>query len=148
MSVYADTSVFIALYLPDRHANGVAKLLAEFRPRFFFTPLHRAELSHAVYDHVSQKKISADEARQVISHFERDCANGRWREVSMPDSAMTNSMTLAKKHGAKTGASSADSLHVASALELRSGNFWTLEPRCAALAAAAGLTVYSAGEEA
>jgi len=147
VSAYADTSVFIALYLPDRHANGVAKLLAEFHPRFFFTPLHRAELSHAVYAHVSSNKISADEARQVIAHFERDCANGRWREVAIPDTAMTSSMSLAKKHP-KTGASSADSLHVASALELRSGNFWTLEPKCAALASAVGLTVYSARDDA
>ncbi|MGH9394165.1 MAG: PIN domain-containing protein [Terriglobales bacterium] len=143
--MYADTSVFIAIYLPDnRRRQGIARLVRDFQPRFWLTPLHRAELSHAVYEQVGNKKLSANEARQVIAHFERDCLHGRWREVRMPDAAMTGCMALARKHGTATGASSADTLHVASALELRSGQFWTLDSHCAALAAAAGLAVLSA----
>lgn len=145
MSLYADTGIFIALYLPDRRSQQVQKLVAEFRPRFWVTPLHRAEWSHAVFQKISEKRVSASEAGQIMAHFDRDREFGRWRDTQLPDGAIERSMALAKEHGSRIKISSSDTLHVASALELKAMQFWTATPSTAALATAVKMVVVTPG---
>ena len=145
MSLYADTGIFIALYLPDRRSQQVQKLVAEFRPRFWVTPLHRAEWSHAVFQKISEKRVSSSEAGQIMAHFDRDREFGRWRDTQLPDGAIERSMALAKEHGSRIKISSSDTLHVASALELKAMQFWTATPSTAALATAVKMVVVTPG---
>ena len=145
MSLYADTGIFIALYLPNRRSLQVQKLVAEFRPRFWVTPLHRAEWSHAVFQKISEKRVSSSEARQIMAHFDRDREFGRWRDTQLPDGAIERSMALAKEHGSRIKISSSDTLHVASALELKAMQFWTATPSTAALATAVKMVVVTPG---
>ncbi|MGH9488727.1 MAG: hypothetical protein ACRD04_14215 [Terriglobales bacterium] len=144
MSLYADTGIFVALYLSDACSGAVQKLAAEFRPHFWMTPLVRAEWSHEVFQSISAHKLSASEARQVLAHFERDLERGRWREIAMPKAAVERSMALARAHGHLRPTTS-DTLHVASALELRAIQFWTVSPQAAALAEAVKLAVVCPG---
>jgi hypothetical protein len=145
VSLYADTGIFIALYLPDRRSQQVQKLVAEFRPRFWVTPLHRAEWSHAVFQKISEKRVSSSEAGQIMAHFDRDREFGRWRDTQLPDGAIERSMALAKEHGSRIKISSSDTLHVASALELKAMQFWTATPSTAALATAVKMVVVTPG---
>jgi len=46
---------------------------------------------------------------------------------------------LARRHGAKLGVRTLDSLHVACAVELKAERFWTFDERQAKLAKAEGL---------
>ncbi len=140
MTIYVDTSFFVSLYLPDRHSAEARRRIAE-RPRIWLTPLHRAEWAHAVSQHVFQSKISARESQQVFRHFERDRRQGLWGEASFPEMAFETSVELARRHVARLGVRTLDSLHVASALELKADAFWTFDDRQAKLAGAAGFKV-------
>ncbi len=64
---------------------------------------------------------------------------GRWLSVAMPESAFDICVDLARRYGPKLGVRTLDSLHVASALQLKAGQFWTFDERQAKLAKAEGL---------
>lgn len=140
MTIYADTSFLVSLYVPDRHSAEAQRRLAA-RPPVWFTALHRAEFTHAVYQHVFQRKMSSAEAQRVLRDMEEDRATGVWREADLPEMALERSADLARKHGARLGVRTLDSLHVASALELKAERFWTFDERQSKLAEAEGLKI-------
>lgn len=138
MNVYADTSFFVSLYLPDRHSSEAQRRLTE-QPRIWLTPLHRAEWTHAIAQHVFQRKMSAREAQRVYRDFEKDRTNSVWAEIDLPDAAFELCIELARRHVSRLGARTLDTLHVAAALELGADHFWTFDERQAKLAKAGGL---------
>jgi len=75
LNIYADTSFFVSLYLPDRHSTEAERRMAS-KPRIWFTPLHRAEWMHAIAQHVFRKEITAVEARRTQAELERDLGSG------------------------------------------------------------------------
>ncbi len=105
------------------------------------TPLHRAEWAHAIAQHVFQWKMSDREAQRVYRDFESDRANGVWAEVALPEAAFELCIELARRHVARLGARTLDTLHVAAALELGSEHFWTFDERQAKLARAMALKI-------
>jgi predicted nucleic acid-binding protein len=139
LTIYADTSFFVSLYLPDRHSGETEGRMAA-KPRIWFTPLHRAEWMHAVSQHVFRKEISALESRRAQAELERDLAHGLWLKAGLPESVWTNCAELARRHGPRLGMRTLDSLHVAAALDLGAKAFWTFDQRQAKLAGAVGLT--------
>jgi predicted nucleic acid-binding protein len=138
LSIYADTSFFVSLYLPDRHSEEAERRMAA-KPSLWFSPLHRAEWMHAVSQHVFRKEISAAEARRVQAQLQRDLGRGLWLKVDPPESVWDTCVELARRHGSRLGMRTLDSLHVAAALELAAKAFWTFDEKQAKLAAAAGL---------
>lgn len=140
MSIYADTSFFVSLYLPDRHSAEAEPRMAS-KPRIWFAPLHRAEWMHAVAQHVFRKEITALEARRAQAELARDLGSGLWLTVNFPESVWDTSAELARRHGPRLGMRTLDSLHVAAALQLKAQAFWTFDERQAKLAAAVGLQI-------
>ena len=140
MSIYADTSFFVSLYLPDRHSSEAQRRVSQ-RPRIWLTPLHRAEWAHGVSQHVFRHEISAREAQRVRKLFEKDRQSQLWFEVELPDVAFNLCEELAERHGARLGVRTLDTLHAACAIELHAEHFWTFDERQAKLAKAAGLNV-------
>jgi predicted nucleic acid-binding protein len=138
LTIYADSSVFVSLYINDQHSPQARKGFAS-RPSVWFTPLHRAEWTHAVEQHVFRGYMSVSEARKVHVHFELDSGKGLWLESCLPDKALSVSVDLARRHVAHLGTRTLDSLHVACALELNAERFWTFDERQKKLAKAAGL---------
>lgn len=138
MSIYADTSFFVSLYLPDRHSGEAERRMAS-RPRVWLTPLHLAECMHALSQHIFRKEISLQEAHRAYDELERDRENGLWLEADLPESIWPICTELARKHGPWFGIRTLDSLHVALAIELGAKAFWTFDERQAKLAAAEGL---------
>jgi predicted nucleic acid-binding protein len=138
LSIYADTSFLVSLYLPDRYSDLTEQRMAS-RPQIWLTPLHIAEWTHAVSQHVFRKEISLHEVRQAHDEWERDRGIGLWLEADLPEAVWRTCTDLALKHGPKLGIRTLDSLHVASALEFGAKGFWTFDERQAKLAAAAGL---------
>jgi predicted nucleic acid-binding protein len=139
LSIYADTSFFVSLYLPDRYSAETERRMAS-KPRVWLTPLHIAEWTHAVSQHVFRKEISLREAGQAHAELERDRETGLWLEVDLPESVWQTCTKLARQHGPKLGTRTLDSLHVAAALELGAKSFWTFDERQAKLAIAEGFT--------
>ena len=138
MSIYADSSFFVSVYIPDEHSPAVNRLLRQ-HARIWLTPLHRAEWAHAVARHVFQRNISNLEAQTLFNSFERDRQAGLWVEVQLPEIAFERCIEVAKQNATRVGMATFDTLHVAAALELGAERFWTFDERQAKLARAAGL---------
>jgi predicted nucleic acid-binding protein len=140
LTVYADTSVLVSLYLPDAHSEDAQRSMAQ-RPRLWLTPLHRAEWTNAIAQHIFQRKISAREAQQLFRVFQQDREAALWIEADLPETVWEACVTLARRHVARLGVRTLDTLHVASALELKAESFWSFDQRQAKLAKAAGLKI-------
>jgi len=138
LSIYADTSFFVSLYVPDQHTPEAERRLAQ-RPVLWMTPLHVAEWTHAVEQQVFRKASSRREADLVFQKFQGHRSQGLWREAALPERAFEVCTQLAHEYAARLGVRTLDTLHVASALELKSEHFWTFDQRQAKLARAAGL---------
>jgi predicted nucleic acid-binding protein len=138
VSIYADTSFFVSLYLPDRHTSEVERRLSS-RPSLWMTPLHVAECTHAIEQHVFRKAITRSEADRALQRFHEYRAQNLWTEAALPDRALEVCAQLAQRYGARLGVRTLDSLHVASALELKAEHFWTFDQQQAKLAQAVGL---------
>jgi len=138
LTVYADTSFFVSLYIEDRH-SAVADRLLSSGSRVYFTPLHHAEWSHAIAQQVFRRHMSPGEAERVHLELAGDRVAGPWVEVEMPEKAFDVCADLARRYRPKLGMRTLDSLHVACALELKAERFWTFDERQAKLANAKGL---------
>jgi predicted nucleic acid-binding protein len=138
VTIYADTSFFVSLYLPDRHTSEVERRLSS-RPALWMTPLHVAECTHAIEQHVFRKAITRSEADRALQRFHEYRAQNLWNGAALPDRAFTVCAELAHQHAARLGVRTLDTLHVASALELKAEHFWTFDERQAKLALAVGL---------
>jgi predicted nucleic acid-binding protein len=109
------------------------------RPVVWLTPFHVAEWTHAVERHVFRRALSRSEADRYHERFQQHRDSGLWVEVAMPESAFELCAQLARRHGARLGLRTLDTLHVASALELKAERFWTFDERQKRLARAVGL---------
>ena len=138
MIVYPDTSFLVPLYLWDRHTPKAQQQMGQ-RPFVVFTPFHRAELAHALYQHVFRRQISPDEARIAYANFEKDLDSGVLVATGQPERTYLTCVELARRHTATLGVRTLDSLHVAAALELRADRFWTFDDRQKKLAEVEGL---------
>lgn len=137
-NIYADTSFFVSLYLTERHTPEAERRLRS-RPSLWITPLHVAEWIHAIEQHVFHKAISRSAADRLLQRFQEHRASGLWREAPLPDRAFELCAELAHRHAARLGVRTLDTLHVASALDLKAEQFWTFDARQAKLASSVGL---------
>lgn len=138
MSTYADTSFLVSLYIPDAHSNEAERRMV-VHPLVWLTPFHVAEWTHAVEQQVFRRAASRAEADQAHARFQQHRESGLWVEVPVPESLFDLSTRLARRHAAKLGLRTLDTLHVAAALELKAERFWTFDDRQKKLARAVGL---------
>jgi predicted nucleic acid-binding protein len=138
LSTYADTSVLVSLYIPDKHSTQ-AEFLMTSHPVVWVTPFHVAEWTHAVEQQVFRRAASRAEADQAHERFRQHRESGVWLEVALPELAFEVCAQLGRRYGAGLGLRTLDTLHVAAALELKAGRFWTFDDRQKKLARAVGL---------
>jgi len=138
LTVYADTSFFISIYVQDRHSDLADQMLRSGHS-LWLTPFHRAEWTHAISQQVFRKDMSRAEAERVRSEFEADAAAGLWVAVDVPDRAFDLCSEFGRRHGPRLGIRTLDNLHVACAIELKAESFWTFDERQRKLAKAIGL---------
>ena len=140
MSVYLDTSFLVSLYVTDVHSPEACQLIRTISSPWF-TPLHEAEIAHALAQHVARGQLTSSEVATLTKYVEGDKAQGVWRAQDLPEQAFSVATDLGRRHGTKLGVRTLDSLHVASALELGAERFWSFDERQSKLANAVGLKV-------
>lgn len=138
MSIYIDSSFLVSCYLTDQHSREARDAVSK-SPRLWLTPLHRAEWTNAVAQHVFRKALNEDQGQQMYQDFERDRTAGLWDEIAWPSAAVDTCIDLAHLYTPSLGTRTLDTLHVAAALELKAERFWTFDDRQAKLAKAVGL---------
>ena len=140
MTIYADTSFFVSLYVKDTRSIMADQMLrGGERPPI--TPLHTAEWTQAIAEHVFRRQMTVAEADRLHREFDNDCAARIWQTVGLPETAIGICADLGRRFGRKLGIRTLDSLHVACAVELNTKRFWTFDDRQKKLAKAAGLDI-------
>ena len=141
MTIYADTSFFVSLYVKDAHSIAADRMLrGGERPPI--TALHIAEWTHAIAQQVFRRQMTIAEADRLRRDFDDDRAARIWQTISVPETALEVCADLGRRYGPKIGIRTLDSLHVACALELKTKRFWTFDDRQRKLAKAAGLDIH------
>jgi predicted nucleic acid-binding protein len=140
LSVYADSSFVVSLYLTDVHSPE-ARRRVQGAPSLILTALHRAEWAHALGQHQFRGTVTAEAARRANSQLVSDEAARLWHVAPLPENAFELCADLARRYGPKLGMRTLDTLHVACALELKAKQFWTFDERQAKLAKAEGLKI-------
>jgi predicted nucleic acid-binding protein len=138
LSVYADSSFVISLYLSDIHSPEARRRI-QHAPALLITPFHRAEWFHALAQHQFRGELSGDEAQRITAQFSSDENAALFQKAAFPDSAFELCADLARKYGSSLSLRTLDTLHVACALELKARQFWTYDERQKKLARAQGL---------
>jgi predicted nucleic acid-binding protein len=137
LTVYADTSFLVSLYLDDQHSpKARGRILTS---SVWLTPFHLAEWAHAISQHVFHGEISPSESVRITRQIENDRSAHVWVEVELPENVFEICADLTRRYGPKLGVRTLDSLHVACALELKAEQFWTFDERQLKLAKAVGL---------
>lgn len=138
MSVSADSSFIVALYVVDSHSSEARRRMAA-KPVVALTQFNRVELAHALHFQTFLGRINVMEAARAWHDFEGDCARGVWVLRDLPTRIWETCIDLARRFGPTLGVRTIDSLHVACALESHSKRFWTFDDRQAKLAESVGL---------
>ena len=138
MTVYVDSSFVVSIYVQDNHSAGADRFFRSEAP-LSITPLHIAEFAHAIAQHAFRGQVSGADVDRLHRDFNDDCSAGLWGEVAMPEQAFERCTDLARRYGSRLGIRTLDSLHVASAMELKAERFWTFDDRQAKLAKLVGL---------
>jgi predicted nucleic acid-binding protein len=138
LTIYADTSFFVSLYVRDAHSTNADQLLRS-GARPCITSLHFAEWAHAIAQQVFRQQMTQDEAKRVHQELDNDRAAGLWQRLEVPETALELCGDLGRRYGPKLGVRTLDSLHVACALEFKAERFWSFDDRQSKLARAVGL---------
>lgn len=138
MTIYADSSFLVSVYVQDAHSREAARRMSQ-SPTVSITQLNRSEMANALFRYVFRGALSAAEAQQYWNEFQQDCTAGVWVQAKFPVTGWETCADLARRYGPTLGIRTLDSLHVACALELKALRFWTFDERQARLAEAVGL---------
>jgi predicted nucleic acid-binding protein len=144
VTIYADTSFFIALrFADDAHHVAACNCLAEKEEDIFlWSPWHRLEVNNT-FRQLSMGEnppLNEAEARRIIRRLESDVRLGYflhmeadWRDV------LRTGNEISADHGFTIACRAADLCHVAYALELAAELFVTFDSDQAQLAREAGI---------
>ena len=108
MTIYADTSFFVSLYLKDAHSSDADRLLGS-GPAPWISQLHFAEWTHAVAAQVFRGYMTIVEAARAQHELEDDRDAGLWVNVDIPDTAFNVCADLGRRYGPKLGVRTLDS---------------------------------------
>lgn len=141
MTSYADTSVLVALYVPEAF-SAVARTAVAAHPQSPFTSLHELELGNALALMAGRRSISAAEYKAVTAQVREDVEAQRLVPVALDwPQTFADATALSLAHTAKLLTRSLDVLHVAAARRLGCEVFVSADDRQLATARAAGLKV-------
>jgi predicted nucleic acid-binding protein len=140
LSVYADSSFVVSLYINDAHSYE-ARRRVQGAPPLILTPFHRAEWAHALAQHQFRGSLTSGDAQGINAQFTSDVTAGIYLEGVVPEKAFDLCADLARRHSSGLAMRTLDSLHVACALELKADRFWTFDERQGKLAKAQGLKI-------
>lgn len=139
MSYYFDSSVLVAMYIPEEFSAGARAAIrkASWAP---YTALHELEISNALELKVGRGHITARDRHAIAAQLRQDRAAGRLQTTRLDwEPTLEQASKLARADSAKTLARSLDLLHIAAAKSLGCTIFVSADERQLAAAAAAGM---------
>ena len=141
MSVYADTSFLVSLYVLDANSARAAAQMKAVKLPVLLTPFGELELANALYLWVFRKELAPSRINAAHALFTKDIEDGIFELRSLSQTVYDRAKLIARKHTPHLGTRTLDVLHVASALVLQANVFYTFDRNQGKLAGAEGLVV-------
>ncbi len=139
MRTYVDSSVLVAVYVPERFSK-TARAVVRSAGQVPFTALHQLEVYNTFELLVGRELITRAESRAIQAQLRDDLENQRLVAVSLDlDRAFEEAMELSRLHSAKMLTRSLDLLHVSAAHVALCTEFVSADDRQLAVAKASGL---------
>jgi predicted nucleic acid-binding protein len=141
VTTYIDSSVLVAIYVPERFSNAARRTVRGVS-QVPFTQLHELELPNAFELLLGRGSISREECRAVHTQLQEDLESQRLGRVSLDlDHVFSSASDLSRTYSARFVTRSLDLLHVAAARVMRCSTFASADDRQLAVAKATGLKV-------
>ena len=141
MSVYADTSFLVSLYVLDANSEKAVSHIQEAKLPILQTPFGQLELTNAISLRLFRRELTAAQVKATRSLVQKDLLDGVLQIKPMPVNSFEKAMQIARRRTPHMGTRTLDILHVASALELKAEMFYTFDRNQAQLARTEGLIV-------
>jgi predicted nucleic acid-binding protein len=142
LSIYADTSFLVSLYVLDANSAAAAARMKRAKLPLSVSSLGELELTNAICLRVFRKELSRGEAKAALTLIRNDIGAEVLRVTAISIAAFERAKRIARKQTPLLGSRTLDVLHVALALALKAEGFYTFDERQRRLAAAEGLAVF------
>jgi predicted nucleic acid-binding protein len=127
LKIYADSSFLVSLYSADTNGAAAARTMETATGECLVTTLGELEVVNAFGLRVFRKEVSAAQAQESITDFEKDLRDGILQLRRLEESFFERARQLSRQTTARLGTRTADLLHVAAALELGVDCFYSFD---------------------
>jgi predicted nucleic acid-binding protein len=141
MSVYADTSFLVSLYVLDANSERAAARVKQAKFPVLLTSLGELELTNAISLRLFRKELAPSKIKAAHALVRKDLIDGVLLVKPLATGIFERAMRMARRRTPQLGTRTLDVLHVASALELKAEMFYTFDRNQEKLARAEGLLV-------
>lgn len=141
MSVYADTSFLVSLYVLDVNSARADATMRRTNLPVAISALVELELTNAISMRLFRRELKTAEAKAAYALVRKDIEDGVLESKPIPNVAFERAKQIARRGTPRLGTRTIDVLHVALALEFRAEAFYTFDARQAKLAVAEGLAL-------
>jgi len=139
LKIYADSSFLVSLYSADTNWATATRTMQASTGECFVTTLGELEVVNAFGLRVFRKEVSAAQAQESITDFEKDLRDGILQLRRLEEPFFERARRLSLQTTGKLGARTADLLHVAAALELGADFLYSFDQQQRKLAQAVRL---------
>ncbi|HMD17603.1 MAG TPA: type II toxin-antitoxin system VapC family toxin [Terriglobales bacterium] len=139
MKIYVDSSFLVSLYSADANWPAAARTMQASAGECLVTTLGEFEVVNAFGLRVFRREVSAAQAQESVTDFEKDLRDGVLQLRGLPDAVFDCARELSRRTTAKLGTRAADLLHVAAAVELGVDCFYSFDQQQRKLAHAVRL---------
>jgi predicted nucleic acid-binding protein len=141
LSIYADTSFLVSLYVLDANSARAAARMSRVDLPILITPVVELELVNAISLRLFRRELHAAEVKAAHTLVRKDIEGGVLEVKPIPTAAFERAKQIARRATPRLGTRALDVLHVALASLYKAEAFYTFDARQAKLAAAEGLTI-------
>jgi hypothetical protein len=140
VTLWLDTSVLVALYVPEERSERVARVVRREGQPIRFSQLHELELTNALRLRVFRREATPRLVAATLGRVREDLEAGILHPIAIDwPAVLARAIDLADRYSARVGCRSLDLLHVAAALESATRRFVTADRRQGVVARRAGL---------
>jgi predicted nucleic acid-binding protein len=139
--IYLDTSIVVSLLCTDTNSTAAAMLMQEVSEPVLLTSFAKLETVNALHLRLFRKEIAEAQLATALGKLEVHIRSRVFPLLPLPETAFRRAEELSRMITPRLGARAADLLHVAAALELGAGSFFSFDRTQRRAAEAARLSV-------
>lgn len=144
MKIYFDTGLLLKLYVAEENSRKAVMLAEKYGVPICLTGFQHAELRNALHRKCARKEITRQNLRASLTHIQGDLDTQVLRSPELDWNAiLATAHRLTDRYALSVPCRTLDTLHIATALELKIPVLGSTDARQITLAKKAGLKVVS-----